>query len=234
MSHPAISPSTSNEVLSSAIEQIVNARHSIRFYHPAPVDPNILTACATLAQRASSNSNTQPWRLHLAQGPARDRIVAALQQACKDYGGPNVPGIPEKFQHYRSEMGHQLYGPDGYDIAREDKEAKTRATMRNYEFFGAPVGGVVTMHEDLGLIDALGVGMFMEIFSAALTARGLGCCWQVSIAGFPEVCEREFGLGEELRVLCGVAIGYPDERSSVNNLVIERDPVEKQIVMLEE
>lgn len=32
----------------------------------------------------------------------------------------------------------------------------------NWEFFRAPLAGIVSMHRDLGLVDALGVGMFLQ------------------------------------------------------------------------
>ena len=69
------------------------------------------------------------------------------------------------------------------------------------------------MHRDLDYVDALGVGMFLQTFLLALTARGLGTCVQVSIAGYPETVREQLGIGEELRILCGLAIGYPDPAS---------------------
>ena len=36
-------------------------------------------------------------------------------------------------------------------------------------------------------MDALGVGMYLQTLLLALTARGLGTCVEVSIAGYPEI-----------------------------------------------
>ena len=71
-------------------------------------------------------------------------------------------------------------------IARHDAEARRLAQLRNWEFFRAPVGAVVCMHRDLGLVDSLGVGMFLQTLLLALTERGLGTCVQVSIADYPD------------------------------------------------
>ena len=63
--------------------------------------------------------------------------------------------------------------------------ARRIAVRRNREFFRAPLTGIVCMHCELAFVDSLGVGMFLQTFLLALTARGIGSCVQVSIAGYP-------------------------------------------------
>ena len=72
-----------------------------------------------------------------ATGPARARLVEALLEAARR-GPPNIPPLPELFQHFRRELGAEVYGSMG--IAREDKEGRAVAVMRNFEFFRAPRG----------------------------------------------------------------------------------------------
>ena len=74
-------------------------------------------------------------------------------------------------------------------IAREDKAGHDAAVLRNWEFVPPmlPLAGIVCMHRDLGPADALGVGMYLQTLLLALTARGLGTCVEVSIAGYPEI-----------------------------------------------
>ena len=74
--------------------------------------------------------------------------------------------------------------------------------MRNFEFFGAPVIGVVCMPKQMGNIDALGVGMWLQTLKLVLVQRGLGSCAQVSVTGFPDVVRREFGVDEGLELVC--------------------------------
>ena len=57
---------------------------------------------------------------------------------------------------------------------------------------------------------AIGVGMFLQTLLLALTARGLGTCVQVSIAGYPDVVREQLNISEDMRILTGLAIGYPD------------------------
>ena len=114
-------------------------------------------------------------------------------------------------------------------IARHDAEARRIAVLRNWEFFRAPLAGVVCMHRDFDHVDSLGVGMFLQTLVLALTARGLGTCVQVSIAGYPETVREQLGIPEEMRVLCGLAIGYPDPDFPGNKLRVPRNPVEDNV-----
>ncbi|KAM3424834.1 hypothetical protein BST61_g6814 [Cercospora zeina] len=215
------------------LSHIVLSRHSIRRFTSNPVPPSLLTSCLSLAQHAPSNSNIQNWRLHLATDTARDRIVSALSSHATTHG-PNIPPIPPKFIHYRSAFGQILYGPRGYNIPRAEKSAHREAQLRNFSFFDAPVVGVITQDQSLGLVDALCVGLYINTLILALTARGLGSCLQISVTGFPEVLREEFRLDDEQDILCGIAIGWPDRRDSINDLHVPREDVGHCVRILEE
>jgi nitroreductase len=92
-------------------------------------------------------------------------------------------------------------------IARDDTAARRIAVLCNWEFFRAPLGAVVSMHHEFGLVDSMGVGMFLQTLVLALTARGLGTCVQVSIAGYPEIVREQLSIPAEMTILCGLAVG---------------------------
>ncbi|WP_445167725.1 nitroreductase [Mycolicibacterium sp. Dal123E01] len=210
------------------LEKAITDRRSIRlFLRDRPVPRELVTESLELAIRAPSNSNIQPWHVVFASGPARDRLAEALLGQA-DIAAPNVPALPDSFAHLRRELGALVYGTMG--IARHDAEARRIAVLRNWEFFRAPLTGIVCMHRDLDHVDAVGVGMFLQTFLLALTARGLGSCVQVSVAGYPDVLREHLGIGDEMRILCGVAIGYPDPEFACNQLDVPRNPLETNFV----
>ena len=212
------------------LEQAIRERHSTRLFVSRPVPRELVDEAVALAVFAPSNSNIQPWHMVFASGKVRDRLVNALLEEAQRRP-PNIPPLPASFRHYRSELGSQVYGAMG--IAREDKAGHDAAVLRNWEFFGAPLAGIVCMHRDLGLVDALGVGMFMQTLLLALTARGLGTCVEVSIAGYPEIIRSQLAIPPELSILCGLAIGYPDPDFSANRLHIGRDPIANNVVFVD-
>jgi nitroreductase len=190
-----------------------------------------LIEALALAMRAPSNSNVQPWRVFFAAGERLDRLVEALSAEVRARP-PQAMGIPESFSHLRRELGALLYGSMG--VARDDAEGRWNAQLRNWEFFDAPMAGVVCMHRDLGLADSLGVGMFLQTLLLALTDRGVGSCVQVSTALQPDILRAQLGIPDELTVLCGVAVGYPDPNFPANHLDVPRNPVESNVVFLED
>jgi len=210
------------------LEQAINERRSIRMFLPdKPVPRELVDQALELAIRAPSNSNVQPWHLRLVSGAARESLVAALLDEASSKP-PVVPELPELFAHLRRELGAKVYGSMG--ITRDDAEGRRIAVLRNWEFFRAPLAGIVCMHRDLHYVDSVGVGMFLQTFLLALTAHGLGTCVQVSIAGYPEIVREQLSISDEYAILCGLAIGYPDPTFPANTLRTDRNPIEHNVV----
>ena len=213
------------------LDQVISERRSTRMFLPQkPVPRELVDEALALAVRAPSNSNIQPWHLVFASGAARDRLVAALLREARSKP-PKIPALPEAFAHFRRESGALVYGSMG--IAREDTEGRRVAVLRNWEFFRAPLAGIVCIHRDLGPPDTLGVGMFLQTLLLALTARGLGTCVQVSIAGYPEVVHKQLDIPAEYTILCGLAVGYPDPHFPANNIRTPRNPIDENVVFLD-
>jgi nitroreductase len=213
------------------LEQVIRERHSTRMFLPQqPVPRELMDEALALAVCAPSNSNIQPWHMVFASGAPRDRLVAALVDEARRRP-PDIPPLPVAFAHFRRDLGVQVYGSMG--IAREDKAGRQAAVLRNWEFFRAPLAGIVCIHRDLGPADTLSVGMFLQTLLLALTARGLGTCVEVSIAGYPEIVRAQLAIPAELSILCGLAVGYPDPDLPANKLRIGREPTEKNVVFLD-
>ena len=215
---------------SLALDQAIRERHSTRMFLPQPVPRALVEEALALAQYAPSNSNIQPWHLVFVSGPPRDRLVNALLAEAQRRP-PTIPPLPASFQHYRRELGAEVYGAMG--IPREDTAGHLAAVLRNWEFFRAPLAGIVCMHRDLGPADALSVGMYLQTLLLALTERGLGTCIEVSVAGYPEIVRTQLAIPADLSILCGLAVGYPDPDFPANRLHINREAVEKNVVFLD-
>jgi nitroreductase len=214
----------------SDLDRAILERHSTRMFLPQPVPREIVDEALSLAQHAPSNSNIQPWRLVFASRTARDRLKDALFGVA-DHEAPHIPALPKAFEHYRDELGAEVYGSMGIPIA--DTARHAAAVMRNFDFFGAPLAGIVCMHRDLGPADAVSVGMYLQTLMLALTARGLGTCVEVSVAGYPDVVRTELKIPPELTIICGLAVGYSDPDFPANKLHIGRDPFAKHVVFLD-
>ncbi|KAJ8113513.1 hypothetical protein OPT61_g4373 [Boeremia exigua] len=205
------------------LTSLMEARHSTRSFLPTPIPQNLLKEALALAQQTPSNSNLQPWRVKILSGNALQRLSNALLSAVAVNTQPTTAPIPDAYRHYRSALGKKMYGPDGYDVKREDKEGMEKARRRNYAFFDAPVGMVVCMDKSLAEVDVMCVGMYVQVLCLLLAERGVASCVQVSVAGYPDVIREELGIGEDMLVLTGIAVGFEDEAAGLNKLDMERD-----------
>jgi nitroreductase len=212
------------------LDQAIRERHSTRMFLPRPVPRDLLDEALALAQLAPSNSNIQPWHVLFTSGTRRERLVAALLDEAKQRPPDGAP-LPQTFQHFRRELGAQIYPAMG--IAGDDEAGHAAAVLRNWKFFRAPVAGIVCMDRQLGPADALSVGMFLQTLLLALTERGLGSCVEVSVAGYQKIVRTPLAIPTELSILCGLAVGYPDPDFPGNKVHVGRDPVQNNVVFVE-
>ena len=66
------------------LDWLIRQRRSVRAYLDKPVDPALLRQLLTLAGRAPSGGNMQPWQVQVVQGETKARLSAALTAAYFD------------------------------------------------------------------------------------------------------------------------------------------------------
>jgi nitroreductase len=200
-------------------EGIVRRRRSLRAFLPQPVDRHTLEQVFSLAQRAPSNCNTQPWQVHLASGHSLERLRQAMPE--KFLSGEltldfpfdgNYEGVYKERQHGSAEALYRAVG-----IPREDKAARQTEFMRNFIFWDAPHVAFLFLPEPFGLREAADCGLYAQTLMLALTARGLGSCPQTSLSFHADLVREVLGVPAQNKLLFGISFGYPDESAEVNN-----------------
>lgn len=215
---------TAEQSARDAVAKTILARHSTRAFSTSRKVPlSIIEECLSIAQQAPSSANIQPWRLTLVSGPPLERLSASLVSSFENKTELQVPAIPESYKSYRSELGHLIYGPKGYDIAREDKESMMKALVSNFKFYNAPVVAVVCIDKELNKSDILSVGIYLQTLLLLLTERGLGTQVSVAPTGYPDILRKELGIEENLDILCTVGMGYENEQERINSLKTPRN-----------
>ncbi|HAB44332.1 MAG TPA: nitrobenzoate reductase, partial [Acinetobacter sp.] len=62
-----------------AVDQTITSRHSVRAFLDTPVSTDMLKDILTVASRAPSGTNTQPWKVYVLTGKKRAELV---QRVC--------------------------------------------------------------------------------------------------------------------------------------------------------
>ena len=99
--------------------------------------------------------------------------------------------------------------------------------MRNYEFFGAPVGLFFVIDKRMGYGQWAHLGMFMQSIALAALERGVSNCMQECWATLRAPLARAFRLGRDEMIYCGMALGYADETAPINTLRSDRAEVDE-------
>ena len=212
----------------AAVDRTIVSRRSVRRFLPRPVARETVERILDVARHAPSSTNTQPWRVFVLAGAAKERLCRAAA-AAYDAGdrAPAYRYYPEHwFEPYlsrRRRLGWELYSLLG--ISRSDKAAMHAQHRRNYLFFDAAVGLIFTLDRAMERGSLLDYGMFLQNIMLAARARGLDTCPQASWMDLPHVVARQLKVPENEVVVCGMALGYADEDATEAKLVPEREPV---------
>jgi nitroreductase len=208
----------------TAIEA-VTGRRSVRRFLSTPVPLETVRAILADAARAPSGTNMQPWKVYVATGAARDRLCRAVLSAARagnrsdEYTYMPSP-LKEPYRSRRRRVGFELYRL--YGVARDDLEGRKRAMLRNFEFFGAPVGLFFAMERDLFLGSWLDCGMFMQNVMVLSRAQGLETCPQQAWCEYGSIVHDELSIPPDQIVLSGMALGFADTQAPENTLISER------------
>jgi nitroreductase len=218
----------------AAVDAAITSRRSIRAFLQTPVAEATIREILDVASRAPSGTNTQPWKVHVLTGAARERFSQALLAA---YDDP-VERVQhaEEYDYYprewispyidrRRKIGWDLYGL--LEIGKADKDKMHAQHGRNYVFFDAPVGLIFTIDRVMAQGSWLDYGMFMENVMIAARGRGLDTCPQAAFTQFHRVIKRELGLGDHEMVVCGMALGFADPDAVANRLTTVRARVDE-------
>ena len=211
-------------------DEALLTRRSVRAFLPTPVDRATVEELLTLASRSPSGSNIQPWKVRVVAGEVRQRLSRAILEALDRDGYEKHKrewnyypvNWREPYLARRRKIGWDLYGLLG--IRKGDFENTEKQRRRNYEFFGAPVGMIFTLDEDLEIGSWLDLGIYLSSLMVAARGRGLDTCPQAAFADFHGVIRRELGIPEKEIVICGMGLGYADPDAVENRLVTERAP----------
>lgn len=216
----------------AAVDAAITSRRSIRAFLPAPVAREDIEALLSVAARAPSGSNTQPWKVRVLTGATLKNLSDEILQAYLDPA--QASSHKEEYQYYprqwvapyidrRRKVGWDLYALMG--LTREDKAGMQAQHGRNYTFFDAPVGLIFTIDRVMEQGSWLDYGMFLQNIMVAARGRGLDTCPQAAFTIFHSVIARVLNLPESEQLVCGMALGYADREKIENTLLTERESV---------
>jgi nitroreductase len=216
----------------------LSSRKSIRAFSDRPVPVELVKELLASCSRAPSGSNLQPWRVYALVGQARDALIAHVKTKLPELPrgespeyNIHPPGLAHPYSARYARAASLMFTAGG--IAREDTAARHRHLARNWEFFGAPVGLIFTIHRHMEPGQWADVGMFLQSLMLLARDHGLHTCAQEAWALWPKTLRECLPIAADEMVVCGMALGYADETAPINGFASERAGFEEFAMILE-
>jgi len=209
------------------VSEAVRRRKSIRAFLPDPVSDDTLRELLTLAARAPSGGNVQPWKIYVING---DRMTDFLEFVDgRPVDEPEYEIYPanlwEPYRTNRFALGEAMYAT--MNIARDDKAARFAHMARNFRFFDAPAAFFCFIERKMGPPQWSDLGMYLQTFMLLAEEAGLSTCPQEAWASYGPSVAEFVGAPEEQMLFCGMAVGTADLERPVNTLEAERMPLDE-------
>ena len=217
----------------AAVDAAILSRRSIRAFLPTPVARQTIVDILSVASRAPSGTNIQPWQVHVLTGISKQELSAKILAVHADPSAASEH--VEEYSYYprnwvspfierRRKVGWDLYGLLG--LTRDNKAGIRAQHGRNFSFFGAPVGLMFTIDRALERGSWLDYGMFLQNIMVAARGHGLDTCVQAAFTPFHRIIAQHLELPASQMLVCGMSLGYADLERVENQLKTVRESVE--------
>ena len=212
------------------VARAIAKRYSVRAYTDQQVPESIIREIIQRAARAPSGANSQPWNIAVLQGEAKQRLQQRIESGFRqgNRGKMDYCYYPqiwrEPYKARRQACGFQLY--DAVGITKNDKQRRLEQWAQNYRAFDAPVMLIFLIDDVLETGSYMDYGMFLQSIMLLAIEEGLATCPQAALGEYPHIVRDELSLSENVRVLCGMALGYEDSDAAINQYRTPREPVE--------
>ncbi len=207
---------------------LIKQRRSIRAFKTEMPPRELILECLEAASWAPNPTSQQPWQFIVLTGKPLQAVCHAIKENFKPVPGPQQVPISAATQEMLAKRKQENFSRMLAFLKEHDYNMQSGADG-NFTFHGAPVGiifGVYPCKDQNYLKSTVAA---MQNFMLAAWSRGLGTCWMNAVSICQEHIKRELALEDELILVDGIAVGYPDPDSPINKIPRERLPVEEVV-----
>ena len=204
--------------------QAIEERRSTRAFLDQPVERKTIEALLSLATRAPSAINLQPWEFVVVSGNEKNRLSNLLVKRMKERKISCGPGakkpLPENFVERQRGLLRNIL-----PHLPADTNFEVFINEGSCNFYGAPTAIILTLDNAFSSARLTDIGIIVGYLVLAAHAMGLATCPIGLIAAFDDEIKEELNIPEQKQVVIGIGVGYRDDASPVNKARSERVPI---------
>jgi nitroreductase len=212
----------------------IKQRKSIRAFTKEVPPRHLILECLEAASWAPNPTSQQPWQFIVLSGDSLKKVTKIIKESYSDSAGKPAPQLTENSENSRIlEQRKKENFSEMLGFLKEHNADMTSLGEGNFNFHRAPLAIIFATYpyKDQNYIKS--TISAMQTFMLAATALGLGTCWANAVSVCQDTIKKELGLQDELILVDGISVGYPEKESPINNVPRHRLPIEEVSIWLE-
>ncbi len=205
------------------LRKALHERKSCRAFSQRPVPKEVLTEVLEDAVRAPSAINMQPWTFTVVSGEERPRLSQKLHRAYRERNLTCGPGssrpLPDAVKRRRIEAAEGMAPL----LRKMNVDPHVFVNEGSLDFYGAPAAIIVSFDEAFTAARLFDMGVATGYLLLSAHDHGLATCPVGLVCQYRDVLKEFLNIREDHDVAIAVAIGYPEERSPINEFKSSRD-----------
>jgi nitroreductase len=206
--------------------QVMQERKSIRAFTSKPVSKQLIEEILSLAVRAPSAINLQPWEFIVVAGEEKERLSRRLLRSYREKqiscSPGNVKPLPE---HFTARGIESFEGMKPY-LDKMDLDFNRFVNEGSCNFYGASTAIVICLDNSFSKARLVDIGVGLGYLVLAAHNAGLWTCPIGLITAYEDEVKDVLSIPEEKDVVIAVALGYPDPESPINRFTSPRETVD--------
>ena len=214
--------------------KLIKQRKSIRAFTKEVPPRHLILECLEAAAWAPNPTSQQPWQFIVLSGDSLKKVSEVIKESYSAAAGKIAPLLSENSENARIlEQRKKGNFSEMLGFLKEHHTDMTSLGEGNFNFHQAPLAIIFATYpyKDQNYFKA--TLSAMQTFMLAATACGLGTCWANSVSICQDTIKKELRLPDELILVDGISVGYPDLEAPINNVPRHRLPIEQVVSWLE-
>ena len=210
------------------LKEAMETRSSTRVFLNKKVEKEVVEELISVASRAPSALNLQPWEVVIVAGEEKQRLSNVVSRAYSEHEVPCGPGavkkMPKEFYERQRESLAKMepfINEAGFD------DFNAFVNEGSCRFYEAPVAVLIFLDDSHSERRMICIGVFLGYLLLAARSLGLGTCPIGIINPYGHEIKEFLNVPEEKELMVGIGLGYPDPDSPVNRVSTERVDLNK-------
>ncbi len=207
---------------------IIKQRRSIRAFTSHMPPRELILECLEAASWAPNPTSQQPWQFIVLTGEPLQAVCRTIQETFTPVPDPKTAPLSPEVQEVLNRRRQDHFSHMVNFLKTQPYDMKA-AGKGNFMFHSAPMGIIFSVYACKNQNYIKATVAAMQNFMLAAWSRGLGTCWMNAVSICQGPIKEQLQLGDDLRLLDGIAVGYPDPDSPINNIPRRRLPIESVV-----